>query len=153
MPRGAATCRRNRRHTACCHKDYFTTSCQSRLAFPLSLIIWKSKFRAFLNSGLSEPAWGRGVGGLAGPPYFGRSVNTIWIRVADYAHHVPPPWIFKPSYGPVLAAPSFDKSNILGTRLSCSSFLCATAFFLLFLFFFFFMLVLFVVWHPTHDPP
>ena len=64
MPRGAATCRRRRRYTACCHKDYFTTSCQSRLAFPLSLIIWKSKFRAFLNSGLSEPG---GAGGL--PPH------------------------------------------------------------------------------------
>ena len=53
----------------CCHKDYFTTSCQSRLPFPLTrspcslsapLIIRKSKFFA--------------------------------------------------------AAPSFDKSNILGTR-------------------------------------
>ena len=83
-----------------------------------------SKFRANGTPG------GRGGTGFP-PPIFGRSVHPIWIRIADYVHHVPPPhWIFKHSYCPVLAAaaPSFDKSNILGTRLSCSFFLCATAF-------------------------
>ena len=41
--------------------------------------------------GLSEPG---GTGAIDPPPYFGRSVNPIEIRGADYAHHIstfPPP--------------------------------------------------------------
>ena len=92
MPRGAVTCRR-RQHTACCHKDYFTTSCQSRLAFPLSLIIWKSKFRAFLNSGLSEQGGGEQKGYMPFQILDDQlTLSQSWG--ADYAHHIttcPPP--------------------------------------------------------------
>ena len=54
----------------CCHKDYFTTSCQSRLPFPLA---------RSLACSLSAP---------------------LIIRKSKF----------------FAAAPSFDKSNILGTR-------------------------------------
>ena len=51
------------------------------------------------NAGLSEA----GAGGPSPHQNFGKSVNPISTRGADYAHHyLPPPRIFRLSYGPVM---------------------------------------------------
>ena len=84
-----------------------------------------SKFRANGTPG------GGGGGGTGSPPIFWQISPSYLNKDSRLCPpRAPPHWIFKHSYCPVLAAaaPSFDKSNILGTRLSCSFFLCATAF-------------------------
>ena len=51
-----------------------------------------------IETGPSEPGPG---GGGTGPPVFGRSVNSLSNKGADYAHHLTThTQIFKPAYGP-----------------------------------------------------
>ena len=48
-----------------------------------------------------RPAVPEGTGGAMAPPDFGRYVNPISTRGADYAHQSQwRPQIFRPSYGP-----------------------------------------------------
>ena len=60
-------------------------------------ILWSGGCPEF--AGLSQAG---GLGGL-GPPIFGRTVNPISTRGADYVHHSTtslPPQIFRPCDGP-----------------------------------------------------
>ena len=68
----------------------FTLLCTANVTFPCSAVA-------------TEGSGGQG----APPPYFDKSVNAVSTSGTDYAQHMintrPSPWVFRPSFGPVLS--------------------------------------------------
>ena len=63
---------------------------------------------AIPHDALTRPVEAGGQGAIAHNSDFDRSVNPISTWGTDYTHHIitcpPPPWIFRPSYGPVTSS-------------------------------------------------